>query len=230
MAAEHAETSGGGESLSPALDNLILWYNLLRGGWIGNQLVSEGCRIKTMRITKRSLCGLSIILLAVVCPGQQQPSLPAVQDMELIFAIGKEDKTDQEFLNHGWTGRDEYTCRATSDCEEGSFPAELHVPGVYISYGVVKLTILFELRRSYNRLVLRLVRGGNETTVVTVDGRKTYSVTNTMLGSAEGFRVGSYELDMGGLEEGEHWLEFTVATDGKGNGAYQWDALRLFGM
>ena len=50
--------------------------------------------------------------------------------------------------------------------------------------------INFRLEQTYNDVVLRLARGGDETTVVTIDGKRTYIVTNTMLGSGEGYRVG----------------------------------------
>jgi hypothetical protein len=40
-------------------------------------------------------------------------------------------------------------------------------------------------------------------------------------------RVGVYDLQVGRLEKGRHSIELTVADDGKGNAAYQWDALSL---
>jgi hypothetical protein len=186
--------------------------------------------MKTNRIVACAVLALPMMLSALLCPGQEQPSPTAARDAEVIFTIGKEDKSDREFLNAGWYGKEEFVCRPATDWADQSFPAELHIHGAYESYGVVRVKVLFELKRSYTRIVLRLARGGDETTVVRVDGQQTYHVTNAMLGSAEGFVIGSYELDIGGLEQGEHSLEFTVAEDGKGNGAYQWDALRLFGM
>jgi hypothetical protein len=185
--------------------------------------------MKTHPIMKRALFALPMILAAALCRGQDRPSSTAAQNGEVIFAIGKEDKTDAEFRSWGWNGKEEYECDAAA-CTDDAFPAELHIRGAYDSYGVVRLRIVFQLDRSYDRIVLRLVRGGDETTVVKVDDKATYQVTNTMLGSAEGFQVGSYELSLGALAKGKHSLEFTVAEDGKGNGAYQWDALKLFGM
>jgi hypothetical protein len=93
---------------------------------------------------------------------------------------------------------------------------------------VERIIIIFKLDQAYINVVLRLVRGGDETTVVTVDGKQTHLVTNTMLGSGEGFRVGVYNLTLGALKKGEHTIEMTVADDGKGNATYQWDALSLF--
>ena len=76
---------------------------------------------------------------------------------------------------------------------------------------------------------MRLARGGDETTVVVVDGkRKKHRVTNTMLGSGEGYRVGVYNLELGALKKGTHTIELTIADDRKGDGGYQWDALSLF--
>jgi len=72
-----------------------------------------------------------------------------------------------------------------------------------------------------------LARGGDETTVVKVDRRKIYLLTNKMLGSSEGFGVGVYNLKLGPLKKGEHRIELTVADDRKGNATYQWDALSL---
>jgi len=88
--------------------------------------------------------------------------------------------------------------------------------------------INFRLEQTYNDVVLRLARGGDETTVVTIDGKRTYIVTNTMLGSGEGYRVGVYNLKLGTLKKGRHSIELTVEDDGKGNATYQWDALSLY--
>jgi hypothetical protein len=75
---------------------------------------------------------------------------------------------------------------------------------------------------------LRLVRGGDETTVVELDETEQYLVTNSMLGSNDGYLVGAYDLDLGSLRKGKHTIKLTIADDGKGNGTYQWDAIRLF--
>jgi len=179
-------------------------------------------------VMERGLCVLLMMLAAGFCSGQDQPLTTTEQDGEVIFAIGKEDKSDREFLSQGWNGKEEYVCNAAT-CMDDTFPAELHIKGIYESYGVVRLKILFQLNKSYDQIILRLVRGGDETTVVKVDDRAKDYVTNEMLGSSEGFRVGSYELDLGALAKGIHSLEFTVAEDGKGNGAHQWDALKLLG-
>jgi hypothetical protein len=73
-------------------------------------------------------------------------------------------------------------------------------------------------------------RGTDETTIVKVDGKQTYMITNLMLGSAEGFYVGSYEFGIGSRGEGGHAREFTFAEKGKGNGSYQGDAICPFGI
>jgi hypothetical protein len=47
---------------------------------------------------------------------------------------------------------------------------------------------------------LRLARGGDETTVVKVDRKRTYLVTNTMLGSGENYHFGFSNLKLGALK------------------------------
>ncbi len=49
-----------------------------------------------------------------------------------------------------------------------------------------------------------------------------------MLGSNEGHLVGGHDLDLGSLDKGQHSTQLTVADDGKGNGTYQWDAIKMF--
>jgi hypothetical protein len=150
---------------------------------------------------------------------------------KVIFEIGQEDKSDREFRRSGLSGQTEYRCQVGVDCSTEAFPAYLISAEITTGYGyggVEHITIIFKLKRAYNNVVLRLVRGGDETTVVTVDGKQTHLVTNTMLGSSEGYRVGVYNLTLGALQKGEHTIEMTMADDGKGNYVYQWDALALF--
>lgn len=40
---------------------------------------------------------------------------------KVIFLIGNEDKSDAEFAFSGFTGKDEYTCRAGVDCTASTF-------------------------------------------------------------------------------------------------------------
>ena len=174
--------------------------------------------------------GISLLLLltALSTCSQDQPEPSTADKRVIIFKIGQEDQSDREFRSSGWAGQEEYACRIGADCTDDKFPAELLVPkSDYPSYGVERVTIYFDLQQSYN-MVLRLVRGGDETTVLIVDGQKKFIVTSKMLGSSEGFHVGAYELKLGTLKSGEHSINFTVLDDGKGNGAYQWDALTLF--
>ena len=146
---------------------------------------------------------------------------------EVIFKFGREDKSDHEFRRSGLTDITEYRCRVGVDCSTEAFPEYLNRAGYgYTLNGVERIIISFGLDQTYNDVTLRLARGGGETTVVKVDGRKTYLVTNTMLGSSEGYGVGVYNLKLGALKKGEHRIELTVADDEKGLG-YQWDALSL---
>ena len=149
---------------------------------------------------------------------------------KVIFEFGQEDKSDREFLRNGLKEITEYRCRVGDDCSTEAFPGYLLVAGStgYASGGVERVIISFRLKQTYNDVTLRLVRGGDETTVVKVDEQKTHLVTNTMLGSSEGYGVGVYNLKLGALKKGRHTIEMTVADDGKGNAMYQWDALALF--
>ena len=185
--------------------------------------------MKIKRVLLIALLALSIMMAAVMCYGQIKPLSKAAKDGEVIFTIGKEDGSDREFLSHGWTGTEEYIFRVGVDTDN-QFPAELHLRSVYEGYDVVRLKITFSANNSYDKAILRIVRGGDETSVVTVDGQRMYQVSSSMLGSGEGFRSGSYELNIGSLQKGEHTLTFTVLEDGRGNGAYQWDSLELFGI
>ncbi len=150
----------------------------------------------------------------------------------VIFEIGQEDKNYSEFCVRGFKGHSEYTCRVGVDCSSEAFPRRLYRAPIsaYIDDGVERITIIFTLDRTYNNAVLRLVRAGNETTVVTVDGKqeRTHRVTDTMLESGDGYTVGVYDLTLGALKKGTHTIQLSVADDGKGNGRYSWDALTLF--
>ncbi|HUV06503.1 MAG TPA: hypothetical protein VMX75_02165 [Spirochaetia bacterium] len=165
-----------------------------------------------------------LILFLIVLMGGCS-SLPPVRPVDnVFFTIGREDKSDSEFKFT--VGMSEYHCTIGVDCSTEAFPAYLGLAGS--GYGVERIIISFRLDQAYNNVILRLARGGDETTVVIVDRKQTYLVTNTMLGSGEGFRVGVYNLELGTLKKGVHTIEMSVADDGKGNAAYQWDALSLF--
>ncbi len=174
--------------------------------------------------------GISLLLAmtTVAIWGQEQPNVPNTDSRVIIFQIGQEDRSDREFQRMGWKGQKEYTCHIGVDCKDEKFPAELLVPkSDYPDYGVECVTIYFEVKKAGNA-ILRLARGGDETTVVLIDRERKYIVTSAMLGSGEGFRVGTYELAIGSINIGWHSIEFTVLIDGKANGAYQWDAITLF--
>jgi len=180
--------------------------------------------------TKVSI-GIAVSLLLVTLPlwsrGQQESS--DTDQPVVIFAIGQEDKSDREFRSSGFTGITEYRCRVGVDCSTEAFPEYLNrAHSGYADSGVERIIISFRLDQAYNNVILHLARGGDGTTVVTVDGKQTHLVTNTMLGSGEGYRVGVYNLALGALKKGRHTIEMTVADDGKGNATYQWDALSLY--
>lgn len=187
------------------------------------------------------VCGITLVVLSIELLGlltgcvTKHPEEAEIDSDtsrpvgKIVFEFGQEDKSDREFCRTGLMGITEYRCRIGVDCSTGAFPAYLNRAG-YTGYddgGVERITIIFRLDETYNNFILRLARGGNETTVVKVDRKRTYFVTNTMLGSGEGFRVGVCNLKLGTLNRGRHSIELTVANDGKGNATYQWDALAL---
>ena len=174
------------------------------------------------------------VLIILVLPwsqGQSDDSDTTRPTGKVIFEIGQEDKRDWEFSRVGFEGHSEYTCLVGVDCSTEAFPQYLY-RAPYAGHahsGVELITISFTLDQKYKKVVLRLARGGDETTVVVVDGkRKKHRVTNTMLGSGEGYSVGVNNLELGALKKGTHTIELTIADNGKGNAMHQWDALSLF--
>ncbi len=183
-----------------------------------------------------TLVGLSIGLLCLLTGCLSDFPEKGMNDSDtsrlvekIIFEIGQEDKNYMEFRRRGFNGRPEYRCRVGVDCSAETFPVYLYVAPVdeYTIDGVERITISFKLDQTYNDVTLRLARAGDETSVVTVDRKRTYLVTNTMLGSGENYHFGVYNLKLGALKKGRHRIELTVADDGKGNAAHVWDALSL---
>jgi hypothetical protein len=189
-----------------------------------------GSKLKCEYVITVIVLLLVTTLIFTACVSSAPPEPSDTDQPVVIFAIGQEDKSDSEFRSSGLSGIKEYRCRVGVDCSTETFPAYLNRAG-YSGYdygGVERIIISFRLDQTYNDVTLRLARGGDETTVVIVDGKQTHLVTNTMLGSGEGYRIGIYNLTLGALKKGRHTIEMTVADDGKGNAVYQWDALALF--
>lgn len=173
--------------------------------------------------------GITVVALSIGLLGLLTGCL---SDGKVIFEFGREDKSYGDFRRSGLTDITEYRCRVGVDCSTEAFPVyftRAGFLGLYAERSVEHIIISFELNRSYNDVTLRLARWGDETTVVGVDQKETYVVTNTMLGSSESesFGIGVYNLKLGALKKGEHRIELTVADDGKGDGFYIWDALSL---
>jgi len=182
-----------------------------------------------------ALVALSVGLFGLIAGCLSRLSEEATNDPDtsrpvekVIFEIGQEDKSYFEFNRSGFLQTTEYRCTGGVECSTEAFPEYLTLAeSGYSVYGVERIIISFRLDQTYDDVTLRLARGGDETTVVRVDQNETYLVSNTMLGSGEGFHVGVYNLKLGELKRGRHRIELTVADDGKGNAAYQWDALSL---
>jgi len=166
--------------------------------------------------------------VTLVWAGAQHESSAAMPP-KVVFSIGKQDQSDAEFDKSGFAGKEEYACTVGKDCTADKFPDRHEREGVreYDESGVQRIFINFRLDGEYHDLVLRLARAGAETTVVKIDDQSPQDVTNTMLGSDEGFSDGAYDLAIGSLDKGEHVIQLTVADDGKGNGSYVWDAIAL---
>ena len=60
------------------------------------------------RVLSIGLPALSMIMVAVICYGQIKPLSQAAKDGEVIFTIGKKNESNVEFLNWGWTGKEEW--------------------------------------------------------------------------------------------------------------------------
>lgn len=90
----------------------------------------------------------------------------------VVFQIGEEDGSDQEFMLTGFEEVSEYTCQIDRDNSTETFPGRLNRnqnQGNYSEGGVEYITITFTLDKGWFGSTLRLVRGGDETTIVTVD-------------------------------------------------------------
>ena len=167
-----------------------------------------------------------VILTGVLAAAEPDTSRPVGKE---LFTIGQEDKSYFEFRSTGFRGQPEYTCRVEADCAAEAFPRWLYrAPRPWTDDGVERITIIFTLDHDYNEVVLRLARAGAETAVVTVDGKRTHLVTNSMLGSNEDYVVGAYNLTLGALKKGTHTIQLTLADDGTGNDMHVWDAIALF--
>jgi hypothetical protein len=184
---------------------------------------------------------LSLLLLAVLILSGCQPVMPVEADTSAeTESVNSEAETttptwDEIFVIDKFAYKregqfQEYTCHIGVDCGEVDIPAGLCGKDDGIgcdSYDIPKLTLVFELSSDYNELVLHLRRAGSETTAVSVDGGEPLLVTSEMLGSRDGGVNGSYELALGPLQSGSHFIAFTVHDDGTGNSMYNWSELSL---
>lgn len=175
---------------------------------------------------------VSMILFATIGCVAVRPVPPAIDAGTdgILFAIGKEDGSRYDFKQYGWTDIHEYEHTVGIDSVDGAFPSHLYATSAantWDSSAVARVRIVFNLDRSFERLNLRLVRAGSETTIVKLDNKESYKVTSDMLGSNEHSGFGSYDLNLGPLGKGVHNIELSVADDEKGNGRYGWDAIAL---
>jgi hypothetical protein len=188
-----------------------------------------------MKNTKMHLCGVVVmaaLLVSTSCVSQIPPVTDAGPD-GVLFEIGEVDHSRHDYKQTGWEGIQEYEYIIGVNSLSDGFPSHLYVPSlkdIWDSTAVVHLRIKFKLSKSFEQVILRIARAGDETTIVNLDNEHIYEVTSAMLGSDEHSNWGSYDLSLGALEKGIRNIEFSVADDGKGNGRYGWDAIILYAV
>ncbi len=123
---------------------------------------------RSLHMTNKSKLVYSIAMVALSI-GLLGLLTGCLSDEKVIFEFGQEDKSYGEFRRRGLRDITEYRCRVGVDCSTEAFPVYLNRAGYLPKYaygGVEHIIISFELNRSYNDVTLRLVRWGDETTVV----------------------------------------------------------------
>lgn len=168
---------------------------------------------------------LLMVLADLVWPSDQP-------DNHIVFAIGEVDKSPAEFYQGNFNNIRFVTIDAAGEVDPRLMPVRMiHPDGRYSPDrpdAAQEVVINFRLRRDASRLILRIARGGDSATLVTVDGATNYRVTDMMLGSAEGGVFGSYDLDLGPMQKGHHTIKLGMPDDGLGfNGSFRWDAIVL---
>jgi hypothetical protein len=151
---------------------------------------------------------------------------------DVVFSIGEVDQSSYEFSRGDFTNVRFVTIDADGEVDPKLMPIRMiHPDGFYSPDrrdAAQEVVIHFRLNRDAPRLVFRLARTGDSTTLVSIDSETTYRVTDMMLGSAEGGVFGSYDLDLGPILKGHHTLKLSIPDDGLGsNGSFRWDALVL---
>jgi len=194
----------------------------------------------TKRINKtRPIYPLLTVLVVGLVSCASGPDVDGIPARRVVFSIGQRDSSSYEFTAHEPLDPPQYECTVGIDCSTETFPEamywseEPHPNSSFVLEGDVQsIKIHFSLSRSYTHLTLRISRAGDETSLVTLDDRDPISVTAVMLGSDDGWQVGTFDLDLGPVTKGNHTLLFTVhPTDGaewEGIPVFGWDALLLF--
>ena len=182
-------------------------------------------------ITLLLLLSTLIFFLTGSVIGQEVPPAIEVGSDGVLFAIGVKDGDRSEFQEFDWEGIKYYECTVGVNCESRNFPARLLRMSVVDSWdylGVAQVTINFNLNQSFERLFLRIVRTGSETTIVKLDDSVSHYVTHKMLESRSWNHYGDYDLDLGSLDAGIHNVKLTIDERGMGEGRHKWDAIIFF--
>lgn len=152
------------------------------------------------------------------------------------MAAGSKNLSYDDLNISDFAGRTEYIIdvadgRFRDDFPSGFYRSEngVHPDPRYDEADVMVLTILFDIDRKAVPVVLRMARAGAETLLVTLNGTEEHRVTSGMQGSAEGYQVGAFDLELGRLEPGRHSVTLEIdPTNPHGNQHFAWDAVVLF--
>jgi len=174
---------------------------------------------------------LSVSPLSQVVFAQDAPPLTP-DGHGIIFRIGAEDKSRNEFKAADWTGIDEFRCTAGIDCDAASFPTRLsaeHVADRHAMTTVQRAVIVFNLAEAQSNLVLRVARFGVEKSVVRLDDGMPITVTKEMMDPPSSEDIwGRFELPLGAVSAGIHQIELSVLNEIAGTGRHSLDAITLY--
>ena len=147
----------------------------------------------------------------------------------IVFVIGEFDGNRVEFQRTGWEGVNDFRCTAGVDCLAESFPMRIRAASAtqWDAVAVESITISFRLAEDLEAARLVLARAGDETSVVSLDGREIGTYTHDEIGAGEGPIYGQLAISLGMLDAGPHTLTLRVADDGTGNQRHSLDAIAL---
>ena len=187
-----------------------------------------------MTMTRHGIAALAIATLAGLADGAQAGDAPALfpDNHGVLFFIGTEDRSRNEFKFSDWTGISQHTCTVGIDCDAASFPARL--TAAYAAerndpITVERVIISFNLAKGSEDLVLVVARYGYEPSVIRFDRDPPLIVTRDMMDPPlkEEYLWGRFELPLGPAAAGLHEIELSVLNEEIENGRHSLDAIIL---